>query len=404
MTVMGGDQFAQQITIALTQAGITITGEIWSRTAGATSNMLKTTGQALKQVTGVGQEPQGKMSLRKLQRTSGGDLHAQEISPELVRRLKRDLTRRGLDFSMENAADGRTYFHFKGADVDSVRHAIAQVAAAIDRHHPEPELTTGQQDAKTTIDPESRFEDDQPAIEDQPGQADIDVDKVLDQPAEWQLDDGIVLGEDSIPEQVTISWINEADLAPRISIEEAIPPSMATYLGRDAQKDVQNLLDEAATRGWSAGQVYQRLNSRPLPPEGELHNPAKLIVSRLDDIAAAPPPPTPATALKDAEQKLNAILNNTSGMDSRQELLTLSTLGNNAKVIDEFGELYQDAFDAHKTRSAAMHTPRSEATSLSAGTVTPEKIRARLDEKIKHKTATHTQPVQAPIKKQEMKR
>lgn len=286
MSVLGGEQFAQQITIALTQAGIKVSGALWNGTARSTSAVLKAIGRALKKVPGIHTEPQGKMSLKKLQRTSGGDLHAQEISPELVRRLKRDLTRRGLDFSMEKGKDGHTYFHFKGADVDTVRHAIAQVAAAIDRHYPDRESPHSVLEP-TEIDPAKKIE-----IEDHPGTTSIDVDAVLDEPGEWTIaDDGIVAGETEIVEETVLEWINDTDLAPNVSLESTIPAHMMTYLGRDAQTQARILIGQAADKGWTSSQISQRLSSRPLPPAEKMFNPAKLILARLDDIASTTPPP-----------------------------------------------------------------------------------------------------------------
>lgn len=71
----------------------------------------------------------GEMTIRRLQHKASGDLHQQDIDPEILKSLRKDLKSRGVDFAIEKGRDGQTYVHFSGRDVDTIDHAIKQVAA-----------------------------------------------------------------------------------------------------------------------------------------------------------------------------------------------------------------------------------------------------------------------------------
>ncbi|MFT3944352.1 MAG: DUF3801 domain-containing protein [Ancrocorticia sp.] len=128
MSVIGGEQLSEQIIISTTKAATEITAALTRGSEAMIKQVAKIAGAALHKVD---RRKEGKMTIKNLQRVSGGDLHSQSISPELYHTLIKDLKKRGVDFSIEKGKDSLTYVHFKGADVDTVRHALKQVEAKL---------------------------------------------------------------------------------------------------------------------------------------------------------------------------------------------------------------------------------------------------------------------------------
>ncbi|WP_139738724.1 PcfB family protein [Actinomyces wuliandei] len=130
---MLADEGAQQtisVLIKLAYGAVSVSGSVTRLTSGALAQMMQLTSAGMSQARTHALET-GQMSVKRLQRTSGGNLRAQEISPALLRSVKADLRRRGVSFAVEKGADGRSYVHFNGRDTDTIRHAMTQVGARL---------------------------------------------------------------------------------------------------------------------------------------------------------------------------------------------------------------------------------------------------------------------------------
>ena len=73
------------------------------------------------------------LDLSTLHQQAGGDLRMFSIAPELERSVKADLRRRGVGYSIEHGADGKTYLHFSGKDIRTIQHGLRQAAARYER-------------------------------------------------------------------------------------------------------------------------------------------------------------------------------------------------------------------------------------------------------------------------------
>lgn len=272
MSILGGEQLTEQIIVTITRLGVSITGSLLHATQRSLLQALRLTGKALTHLPGAPTStPTGKMSIRKLQHLAGGDLHAQQVTPELVATMKRQLKRRGVDFSIEKAPDGLTYFHFKGADVDTVRHALSQAAAAIAAKHG---IDTSEEAARND------HAHDLPTPDNPPHSTS-------------QETDGIVLGEDTEwmdRQGVSLVWesANDADLGDLA--QDALPTPMQDLLGSHSRARVNDLLDQAVHNGWSVEQIHQRLSTQPLPDPAAMTNPPGLVITRVQDVATSTPP------------------------------------------------------------------------------------------------------------------
>ena len=125
---------ALQMTIQMTHEAVTITSAVTRLSASALGQIMRVAGAGLGRVKTKHLET-GKVTIARLQRQTGGDLHALPITPELERSVKADLRRRGTNFSIEHGADGDTYVHFSGRDVDEVQHGLQQAAARFSQRH-----------------------------------------------------------------------------------------------------------------------------------------------------------------------------------------------------------------------------------------------------------------------------
>ena len=132
MSMLSGEQLSQQIVITSAQVGINVTARLASGTLAGLKDTLRVIRAGLKHVKDKGQH--GQMRLRNLQRAAGGDLHQQAVTNRLVATLTRDLKKRGVDFSLEKGRDGVHFIHFKGADADTMRHAVLQAEKRLNRH------------------------------------------------------------------------------------------------------------------------------------------------------------------------------------------------------------------------------------------------------------------------------
>ena len=123
-----------QMTIQMTHEAVTITSAVTRLSTSALGQIMRVAGAGLKRMKTKHLET-GKVTIARLQRQTGGDLHALPITHELERSVKADLRRRGTNFSIEHGADGGTYVHFSGRDVDEVQHGLQQAAARFSQRH-----------------------------------------------------------------------------------------------------------------------------------------------------------------------------------------------------------------------------------------------------------------------------
>lgn len=136
MSITGGEQLTEQIIISSSKAGMEVTAKVSQLSAAALKFLMNMASTGLHKLpTTAGHREHGKMTIKNLQRRAGGDLHAQQVSTELLKSVQHDLKKRGVDFSVEKGADSMYYVHFKGADVDTVRHALTQAEAKISTMH-----------------------------------------------------------------------------------------------------------------------------------------------------------------------------------------------------------------------------------------------------------------------------
>lgn len=149
MSITGGEQLTEQVIMSSSKAGMEVTGKVAQLTAAGLKLLMRLSAAGLKKLpTTAGRREHGKMTIKNLQRRAGGDLHAQQVSTELLRSVQHDLKRRGVDFSVEKGADALYYVHFKGADVDTVRHALTQAEAKIKPDAQTQQATPGNRNQK----------------------------------------------------------------------------------------------------------------------------------------------------------------------------------------------------------------------------------------------------------------
>lgn len=151
MSITSAEGMAEQIVLTATRESLRISAQAARLSIVALAHILKGSLHLLSnsRLTPKALNDHGQVRLRTLQ-GKGGDVHAQEISPEILASLRKYLKKQGIDFAVERGApDGKTYLHFQGKDVDAMRHAITQALARItpkrtrdEPNEPAPEQTT----------------------------------------------------------------------------------------------------------------------------------------------------------------------------------------------------------------------------------------------------------------------
>ncbi|MDN5973352.1 MAG: PcfB family protein [Bifidobacterium crudilactis] len=126
------EQIAQSVLSAVMQ-GATLILRISERAAKLLGSATSTT------VTAVGKTTkdtlrQGRESVVKLTKKSGGDLHfTEQLSREDMRTARTQLHHYGVHYGIEKNADtGKYYLVFKGSDADMVKHALERTLAKVD--------------------------------------------------------------------------------------------------------------------------------------------------------------------------------------------------------------------------------------------------------------------------------
>ncbi|MFT8443403.1 DUF3801 domain-containing protein [Bifidobacterium fermentum] len=126
------EQIAQSVLSAVMQ-GATLILRISERAANllgsATSTAITAVGKTTKDTL-----RQGRESVVRLTKKSGGDLHfTEQLSREDMRTARTQLHRYGVHYGIEKNADtGKYYLVFKGSDADMVKHALERTLAKVD--------------------------------------------------------------------------------------------------------------------------------------------------------------------------------------------------------------------------------------------------------------------------------
>lgn len=126
------EQIAQSVLSAVMQ-GATLILRISERAANllgsATSTAITAVGKTTKDTL-----RQGRESVVKLTKKSGGDLHfTEQLSREDMRTARTQLHHYGVHYGIEKNADtGKYYLVFKGSDADMVKHALERTLDKVD--------------------------------------------------------------------------------------------------------------------------------------------------------------------------------------------------------------------------------------------------------------------------------
>lgn len=127
MTILDAQPIATTLATTLTNTGIKISAVAGKLTLDILTKIVKESLEQVKKIPAVPLNPEhGQQTIKYLQYASKGDLHNQTVDKSLLKDLRHDFQKRGLDFAIEKGKDGQTYIHFKGADIDAVKHGLTQ--------------------------------------------------------------------------------------------------------------------------------------------------------------------------------------------------------------------------------------------------------------------------------------
>ncbi|MFC5369458.1 PcfB family protein [Arcanobacterium bovis] len=268
-----------------------------------------------------GSPDRGQMTLRRLQKNAGGDIHPVEISQELKDDVAQYLRRKGVDFAIEKAPDGSHYIHFKGSDVSIVEHALKQVKIKL-------KLTDN-----IELDPQDKQEE--------PAQ-DIQEKNLGD--AETNPDMPVIDGD-----QLEITGVEEVTPQPQMqNINDWIPQSMADQLNGKHYERAVELVNDAHSQGWKASFVKNELSAQPWNPEQT--NSGGLVIYRLNSVLSKPRPlsreeqlSAKQQMLADAEKDLQAIIDGTSELTPREQWIRVNSLADKPDIAAAHNELLYKA-------------------------------------------------------------
>ena len=125
-----GGQNALRVIINIARGTVNMTCKLGAVTASSLGDVMRLGSAGLRQAATRRLET-GQLSLTRLQRVSGGSLGSPRISPQVIRSLRADLRRRGVNFSMEKGVGGVTQVSFTGKDVNTVSHGLSKVGARL---------------------------------------------------------------------------------------------------------------------------------------------------------------------------------------------------------------------------------------------------------------------------------
>lgn len=149
MSILDPTEIVNTITTVISKNSIQISASATKLTLGMMLKIFSTGVEQLKKIPAVpGNPTHGQKSIKRLQHENNGDLHNQVVEKKLLKDLKHDFRARGIDFAIEKGKDGQTYLHFKGGDVDSIKHGFLQAKARLEKRINRKET---RQDIKTAL-------------------------------------------------------------------------------------------------------------------------------------------------------------------------------------------------------------------------------------------------------------
>ena len=123
----------EQIVVALAQTGAQISVEVAKLSVHLLIKAFSAAKRAVHKVASQATQPlkHGQISVRALQKSAGGDVRHEAVSPELISQLKKELKAYGVDFSVTSGADGKSYVHFSAKDMPAIEYALEQTHAKV---------------------------------------------------------------------------------------------------------------------------------------------------------------------------------------------------------------------------------------------------------------------------------
>ena len=123
----------EQVVAALAQTGAQISVEITKVSIEMLIRAFNAARKALHKAGSQAVNPlkHGQISVRALQKSAGGDVRHEAVSPELMNQLRKELKAYGVDFSITNGADGKSYVHFSAKDMPAIEYALEQTHATV---------------------------------------------------------------------------------------------------------------------------------------------------------------------------------------------------------------------------------------------------------------------------------
>lgn len=123
----------EQVVAALAQTGAQISVEITKISIEMLIRAFNAAKKALHKLGSQATHPlkHGQISVRALQKNAGGDVRHEAVSPELMNQLRKELKAYGVDFSITNGADGKSYVHFSAKDMPAIEYALEQTHATV---------------------------------------------------------------------------------------------------------------------------------------------------------------------------------------------------------------------------------------------------------------------------------
>ena len=123
----------EQIVVALAQSGAQISVEVAKLSVHLLIKAFSAAKRAVHKVASQATQPlkHGQISVRALQKSAGGDVRHEAVSPELISQLKKELKAYGVDFSVTSGADGKSYVHFSAKDMPALEYALEQTHAKV---------------------------------------------------------------------------------------------------------------------------------------------------------------------------------------------------------------------------------------------------------------------------------
>lgn len=132
MTISGIENIGEHIAMTTVATEARVTAKILTTLTPAVLRHVSNGVHALARKLDLESVTSAQMPLEDLHKTNRGDIHPVEIPENFLDDVTATFNERGIAFAVEDGLDGATYLHFRGADADSVRHVIDQVATKVE--------------------------------------------------------------------------------------------------------------------------------------------------------------------------------------------------------------------------------------------------------------------------------